>query len=159
MKRKRENPTRKKTQSKEPSEADREQRDDARKTQQMLEQSLVEIKKRIDQPETSESNRRQLTELAAELERAMGQADPQDSDRAQWDRVVKSDEAKRLLAAIANGEPMADTPWNKLLSTLDDALVASPEEAATEAYRKPSSSLEIRLRELTGVFDKSFVDH
>lgn len=144
----------KNSRSKAESQEEQRQRDEAKKMQQMLAQSLVEIKKRRDAPETNESDRRQLEKLADEMEQAIRQADSKASSRVQWDQMVKSDEAKQLLASIAGGDSLADNQWNKLLSTLDDGLWQVKGKQPPEAYRKAIQQYQDQLRELTGAFDE-----
>ncbi|MEM6692520.1 MAG: hypothetical protein AAF664_24030, partial [Planctomycetota bacterium] len=114
----------------------------------------AEIKKRIDAPETEESDRQRLGKLSEEMERSIRQSGSGDIDRVQWDQIVKSDEAKRLLMGITVGDPMAEDQWNKLLSTLDDGLWQVRGKQPPEAYRKAIQQYQDQLRELTGAFDK-----
>lgn len=139
---------------KELSKEEQQRRDEAQKAQQMLEKSLVEIKKRIDASETEDTDRERLEDLAKEIERAINQSGAEDIDRVQWDQMVKSDEAKRLLMGIAGGDSMAKEQWNKLLSTLDDGLWQVRGKQPPEAYRKAIQQYQDQLRELTGVFDE-----
>ena len=143
-----------KDQEKELSKDEQEQRDEAKKAQEMLEKSLVEIEKQRDDPKTSEDQRRRLEKLAEEIQQMIERTESENTDRQAWQRIAQSDEARALLQAIAKGEAIPDQQWNKLLSTLDDGLWQVRGKQPPEAYRKAIEQYQDQIRELMQTIDE-----
>lgn len=127
---------------------------EAKQAQEMLEKSLLEIEKKRDDPTTPDSQRRRLDEMAENLKQMIEQSDSEDSDAQTWQRIAQSDEAKRLLQALARGEAIPDGQWNKLLSTLDDGLWQVRGKQPPEAYRKAIEQYQDQIRGLMQTIDE-----
>ena len=59
----------------------------------------------------------------------------------------------RLLVAVvdAAGEPLPDTQWNRILSSLDTGLWQVRRRTPPEEYRRAIEQYQERLRRLTGL--------
>ncbi|WP_345323206.1 hypothetical protein [Novipirellula rosea] len=136
------------------SDEQREKREEAKKTQQMLEKSLVEIQEQRDDPNTTEAQRRRLEKLAEDVQKMIDLSDDENGNRAAWERMVQSDEAAGLLRAISAGEAIPDQQWNKLLSTLDDGLWQVRGKQPPAAYRKAIEQYQDQIRELMQTIDE-----
>ncbi|WP_372716505.1 hypothetical protein [Novipirellula sp.] len=136
------------------SDEQREKREEAKKAQQMLEKSLVEIQEQRDDPKTSDAQRRRLEQLAEDVQKMIDLSDDENGDRAAWDRIVQSDEAAALLQAISAGNAIPDQQWNKLLSTLDDGLWQVRGKQPPAAYRKAIEQYQDQIRELMQTIDE-----
>ncbi|EMI20112.1 myosin heavy chain [Rhodopirellula maiorica SM1] len=136
------------------SQEERERQEEAKKAQQMLEKSLVEIKKQQADPKTSEQQRRRLEKLAEDVQQMLEPTDGDNGDRRAWERLVQSDEATALLRAISKGEAIPDQQWNKLLSTLDDGLWQVRGKQPPAAYRKAIEQYQDQIRELMQTIDE-----
>ena len=136
------------------SDEQREKREEAKKTQQMLEKSLVEIQEQRDDPDTTEAQRRRLEQLAEDVQKMIDLSDDENGNRAAWERMVQSDEAAGLLRAISAGEAIPDQQWNKLLSTLDDGLWQVRGKQPPAAYRKAIEQYQDQIRELMQTIDE-----
>jgi hypothetical protein len=91
----------------------REKLAEARRAQQRLEKSLIEIEKQRDDPQTPDSQRRRLQKLAENIKQAMDQSESQSSQRQTWLRVTQADQAEAVLQALAKGDTIPDQQWNK----------------------------------------------
>ncbi|GAA5509558.1 hypothetical protein [Novipirellula caenicola] len=136
------------------SDEQREKREEAKKAQQMLEKSLVEIQEQRDDPKTTEAQRRRLEQLAEDVQKMIDLSDDDNGDRAAWERIVQSDEAATLLQAISAGKAIPDQQWNKLLSTLDDGLWQVRGKQPPAAYRKAIEQYQDQIRELMQTIDE-----
>ncbi|WP_442505333.1 hypothetical protein SH528x_004118 [Novipirellula sp. SH528] len=136
------------------SDEQREKREEAKKTQQMLEKSLVEIQEQRDDPNTTEAQRRRLEQLAEDVQKMVDLSNEENRDRAAWERMVQSDETAGLLRAISAGKAIPDQQWNKLLSTLDDGLWQVRGKQPPAAYRKAIEQYQDQIRELMQTIDE-----
>ncbi len=138
----------------ETSEEEQENLAEAKKAQQMLEKSLVEIEKQRDDPKTPDDQRQRLKKLAEDVKKMLKDATADPSDREAWQKIVQSDQAKALIEAIARGEAIPDQQWNKLLSTLEDGLWQVRGNQPPEAYRKAIEQYQDQIRELMQTIDE-----
>ncbi|MEO9935305.1 hypothetical protein [Rhodopirellula bahusiensis] len=132
----------------------KEQREQAKKAQEMLAKTLLEIEKQKEQGEPSEAKRKQLDEMAEKIKQLMDSDGDNESSERAWQKIVQADEAKGLMEAIANGEFIADQQWNRLLSTLDDGLWQVQGNRPPEAYRKAIEQYQDQIRELMSTIDE-----
>lgn len=132
------------------TEEEREERERQRKMQEMLEKSLAQVQEKIDDPKTSEKQRRQLQEMAKKMQRMADDANSSQHRSAtdDWERIVEAEKAKEVLRLLAAGERLPDSQWNKLLSTLDDGLWQVRGRTPPEDYQKVIEQYQDRLREL-----------
>lgn len=130
------------------TEEERRERQKAKEMQETLEKSLASIKEKIEDPKTSEEQRRKLEEMAGNMKRLLNQqADDPDSAGA-WERIVEAEKAKEAIKAIATGKKIPDSQWNKLLSTLDDGVWQVGGKTPPEDYRKAIERYQERIRQL-----------
>lgn len=130
------------------TEEERQERERAQQMQETLEKSLASIREKIEDPQTTEEQRRKLEEMAANMQRLLEQS-PDDSDSsAEWERIVESQKAEETLKALASGQKIPDSQWNKLLSTLDDGIWQVGGRTPPEDYRKAIERYQERIRKL-----------
>lgn len=130
------------------TEEERQERERARQMQETLEKSLASIREKIEDPQTTDEQRRKLEEMAANMQRLLEQS-PDDSDSAaEWERIVESQKAEETLKALASGRKIPDSQWNKLLSTLDDGIWQVGGRSPPEDYRKAIERYQERIRKL-----------
>ena len=130
------------------TEEERKDREKAREMQETLEKSLASIKEKIDDPKTSAEQRRKLEEMAANMKRILDQSDGNPDSSDEWERIVESEKANETLKALASGEKIPDSQWNKLLSTLDDGVWQVGGRTPPEDYRKAIERYQERIRQL-----------
>lgn len=132
------------------TDEERAQRAEAKEMQDLLEKSLASIREKIDDPNTTPEERRQLEQTAENLQRMLDQAGGRTADAEEWERIAEADQAKAVLQALAQGKPIPDEQWNKLLSTLEDGLWQVRGKTPPEEYRRAIEQYQDRLRQLTG---------
>lgn len=132
------------------TDEEREERERAKQMQEMLEKSLASVQQKLDDPETTQQQREQLEKMAQNMQRMLSQQSSQPNAVQDWERIVESDRAKETLRALAAGQRLPDSQWNKLLSTLDDGLWQVRGRTPPEDYRKAIEQYQERLRKLIG---------
>lgn len=131
------------------TEEERQQLAKAKEMQEMLEKSLAAIEEKAEDDANTAEQRRQLEETAEQLNRLLAEVKQRNPDAEQWERLVQSDRAKRILRALARGEQLPDEQWNKLLSTLEDGLWQVRGKRPPEEYRKVIEQYQDHIRRLT----------
>lgn len=133
------------------TDEEREQRKKEKQMQEALEKSLASVKEKIEDPETSEEQRRKLEKMASNMKRLLDQNDQNDGDTnstGRWEQIVESEKAKKAIEALASGQKIPDSQWNKLLSTLDDGVWQVGGRTPPEDYRKAIERYQERIRQL-----------
>jgi len=132
------------------TDQEREERERARRMQEVLEKSLASVQEKLDDPQTPPEQREQLEKMAENMQRMLSQQSSRPDAMQDWERIVESDQAKETLRALAAGQRLPDSQWNKLLSTLDDGLWQVRGRKPPEDYRKAIEQYQERLRKLIG---------
>lgn len=130
------------------SEEERQERERARQMQETLEKSLASIREKIDDPQTTEEQRRRLEEMAENMKRLLERSSDDTDAGGEWDRIVESQKAEETLKALASGRKIPDSQWNRLLSTLDDGIWQVGGRTPPEDYRKAIERYQERIRKL-----------
>ena len=147
-KRKRGGKDRKEKPESEMTDEERRERQRAKEMQESLEKSLASIKEKIEDPKTSEAQRRKLEEMAKNMQRVLESSGDDPDSGGAWERIVESEKAKEVVKALASGKPIPDSQWNKLLSTLDDGVWQVGGRTPPEDYRKAIQRYQERIRQL-----------
>ncbi|QDT04597.1 hypothetical protein K227x_29900 [Rubripirellula lacrimiformis] len=135
------------------NEEQREQLAKAKQTQKLLEESLLAINQRRQEANLPESEKEQLTKLGEKIEELLDQGSGNASSAQMWQQLAQSDQANAIMKAIADGDPIPDDQWNKLLSNLGDGLWQVKGKKPPEAYRRAIQQYQDRLRQLWGNSD------
>jgi len=130
------------------TEEERKERQRAKEMQESLEKSLASIKEKIEDPETSEAQRRKLEKMAKNMQRVLKSSGDDPDSGEEWERIVESEKAKEAIKAMASGKRLPDSQWNKLLSTLDDGVWQVGGRTPPEDYRKAIERYQERIRQL-----------
>ncbi|NQV25527.1 MAG: hypothetical protein HQ518_14300, partial [Rhodopirellula sp.] len=130
------------------TDEERREREKAKEVQQKLEKSLASIKEKIEDPQTTEEQRRQLKEMAKQMKRVLDQTNGNPDSTSEWEKIVESEKAREMLKALASGQKIPDSQWNKLLSTLDDGVWQVGGRTPPEDYRKAIERYQERIRQL-----------
>ena len=130
------------------TDEERRERERAKELQETLEKSLASIKQKIDDPKTSKEQRRKLEEMAENMQRVMKQTGDDPDTGGEWERIVESEKAREAIKALAAGQDIPDSQWNKLLSTLDDGVWQVGGKTPPEDYRKAIERYQERIRQL-----------
>ncbi|MBI1310888.1 hypothetical protein GC176_06230 [bacterium] len=132
------------------TDEERQERERAKQLQETLEKSLASVQEKLEDPETTPEQRQRLEQMAQNMRRMLDQNSSQHNAAQEWERIVESDQAKETLRALAAGQRLPDSQWNKLLSTLDDGLWQVRGRTPPEDYRKAIEQYQERLRKLLG---------
>lgn len=132
------------------TDEERKEREQEKQRQQMLEKTLASVQEKLDDPKTPPEQKEKLEQMAQNMKRMLDQNSSQHSAAEEWERIVESDQAKEALRALATGQRLPDSQWNKLLSTLDDGLWQVRGRKPPEDYRKAIEQYQERLRKLIG---------
>lgn len=128
------------------TDADRQERERARRMQEVLEKALASVQEKMADAATSPEQRRRLEQMAENMKRLLESDDDRMSAEQEWERIVESDQARAMLQALAQGQQLPDSQWNRLLSTLDDGLWQVRGRTPPEDYRKAIEQYQERLR-------------
>ena len=134
------------------TDEERERQMAAREMQEMIDRSLAAMHEKIDDPMTSQEERRRLQQMADNLKQMQGETGQANDDPRDWERLAQSDEAKETLRALALGQPIPDQQWNRLMSTLEDGLWQVDGRTPPEDYREAIEEYQERIRRLVDSF-------
>jgi hypothetical protein len=129
---------------------ERKEREQEKQRQHMLEKTLASVREKLDDPQTPPEQKAKLEQMAQNMQRMLEQHSSEHSASDELERIVESDQAKEALRALASGQQLPDSQWNKLLSTLDDGLWQVRGRKPPEDYRKAIEQYQDRLRRLIG---------
>jgi hypothetical protein len=120
----------------------------AENMEEELEKMRRAIEERIKDPATSEQRRQELQKKAEMLAQMLQEAREGSLSREKWAELAKADETRAMMEAFATGEPIPDSQWNRLLSTLDTGLWQVRGRTPPEDYRKPIEQYQDLIRRL-----------
>ncbi len=120
----------------------------AENDEEEMEQILKALQQKIEDPATSKAQRRKFQKEAEMLAQMLHDARNGTLNRRKWQELARSDELKAMMAALANGEPIPDSQWNRLLSTLDTGLRQVRGRTPPEDYRKAIEQYQDQIRRL-----------
>ena len=140
------------TRTRQLTDEERERQMAATEMQEMIDRSLAAMQEKIDDPNTSEEERRRLQQMADNLKQMQGETGQANDDPRDWERLAQSDEAKEILRALALGQPIPDQQWNRLMSTLEDGLWQVDGRTPPEDYREAIEEYQERIRRLVDSF-------
>ena len=136
------------------TEEEKKQLAESKDMQQMLkdqmQKSMEQLEERIEDPATTDEQRRQMKEMAQRLAQAQEAMKVEQTPEQLWRRMVEADQTKDAMEALAKGETLPDDQWNKLMSTLDDGLGQVGGKLPPEDYRKAIEQYQDRIRLLKG---------
>jgi hypothetical protein len=121
---------------------------DAQQAQEKLQQKADELNQRAADPKTDPEQSEKLRQMANQLEQMRGQLAGRQLEQQQWDELVRSDQMRAVLRAAAQGEPLPDSQWNRLMSSLDEGLWQVRRRTPPEDYRRAIEQYQERLRKL-----------
>jgi hypothetical protein len=121
---------------------------DADQAQQLLEQKIEELRRKAADPQTAAAETEKLLQMAKQLEAMRQQLGGQNVKQKDWQEIVRSDQMKAVMRAIAAGEPLPDSQWNRVLSSLDTGLWQVKRRTPPEEYRRAIEQYQDRIREL-----------
>jgi hypothetical protein len=122
----------------------------AEEAQEKLEAKIQELKRQAEDAATDPDQAARLRQLAEQLEQMRKQLGGNRVDDQQWRELVRSDQMKAILKAAAKGDPLPDTQWNRLMSSLDDGLWQIRRRNPPEEYRQAIEQYQERIRKLLG---------
>jgi hypothetical protein len=123
----------------------------AEQAQEKLEAKIQELQRQANDAATDPDQAARLRQLAEQLENMRQQLGSRQIDNQQWREMVRSDQMKAIMKAAAKGEPLPDTQWNRILSTLDDGLWQVRRRTPPEEYRQAIEQYQERIRKLLSV--------
>jgi hypothetical protein len=127
---------------------------DAEQAREKLQQKIDELKQRAADPRTDPEDAEKLRQMARQLEQMRRQLADREIDRRQWEELTRSDQMKAVLRAAARGEPLPDSQWNRLMSSLDEGLWQVRRRTPPEEYRRAIEQYHERLRKLMNLEQK-----
>lgn len=136
------------TADRELTDEERQERAHAEQNQQELAKALAEMKRRAEDPTTSQEERERLERLMQGLQPFTDDSRSSQGSPHLWNQIAQSDQAKAALAAIAAGKAIPDQQWNKLLSSLDDGLLQVGGRTLPAEYRRAIEQYQNRLRRM-----------
>ncbi len=113
-----------------------------------MEQMLRAIQKKMEDPATEKGQRKELQKKAEMLAQMLDESRGGGLNRERWEKLANADEMKAMMEALAKGEPIPDSQWNRLLSTLDTGLWQVRGRTPPEDYRKPIEQYQDLIRRL-----------
>jgi hypothetical protein len=121
---------------------------DAEQAAEKLQQKIDELNRRAADPNSDPDEAEKLRQMAAQLDQMRRQLAGRAVDKKQWEEMVRSDEMRAVLQAAARGEPLPDSQWNRLMSSLDDGLWQVRRRTPPEEYRQAIEQYQERIRKL-----------
>lgn len=113
-----------------------------------MEKMLRAIEEKIKDPATDEKQRKELQAKAEMLAQMLQESRDGSLNRKKWRELAEADELKAMLAALASGEPIPDSQWNRLMSTLDTGLWQVRGRIPPEDYRRAIEQYQDQIRRL-----------
>ena len=138
----------KKKQQKELTDEERKRQKEAQQMQKDLEESLVKLREKSQDPKLSEQQRKQMQRAADKLKKTMDALNQGDEAGGRWQLLVAQEEAASVMRAMAAGEKVPEEQWNRLISKLGDGLWQVRGTNPPEEYQKSIDQYQRQLREL-----------
>ncbi len=113
-----------------------------------MQEMLRAIEKKMKDPASGEEQRKQLQQQAEMLSQMLEEARRGSLNREKWEELARADEMRAMMEALAGGEPIPDSQWNRLLSTLDTGLWQIRGRTPPEDYRKAIEQYQDQIRRL-----------
>jgi hypothetical protein len=123
----------------------------AEEAKEKLDAKIQELQRQADDAATDPDQAARLRQLAEQLQQMRQQLGGRQIDNQEWREMVRSDQMKGILKAAAKGEPLPDTQWNRLMSSLDDGLWQVRRRSPPEEYRQAIEQYQERIRKLLNV--------
>lgn len=120
----------------------------AEEAEQRLQEKIEELKRRAADPQTDPEEAAKLTQMAEQLAQMQQQLAGRQIDKQQWEEMIRSDQMQAVLRAAARGEPLPDSQWNRLMSSLDEGLWQVRRRTPPEEYRQAIEQYQERIRKL-----------
>lgn len=111
-----------------------------------MEQMLRAIEEKIKDPATGDEQRKDMQKRAEMLAQMLAEARSGGLNQEKWEELANADEMKSMMEALAAGEPIPDSTWNRVLSTLDSGLWQVRGRTPPEGYRKQIEQYQDLLR-------------
>jgi len=121
---------------------------DAEQAAEKLQEKIDELKRRADDPNADPEEAEKLRQMAGQLDQMRQQLGGRPIDKRQWEEMVRSNEMQAILRAAARGEPLPDSQWNRLMSSLDEGLWQVRRRTPPEEYRQAIEQYQDRIRKL-----------
>lgn len=119
--------------------------------QKKMAQTIKELEEKAADENTSAEDQQKLRQKAEAMKRMLQQMNDSENPEDAWDKLAESDEASAMLKALAAGQRLPDSQWNKLMSTLDDGLWQVRTRTPPEDYRRPIEQYQDAIRRLTTI--------
>ncbi len=120
----------------------------AEEAEEKLQEKIDALRRKAKDPRTDKEQAEKLRKLAKQLEAMRKQLADRDIDERTWREMVRSDQMRAVLKAAASGEPMPDTQWNRLLSSLGAGLWQASSRTPPEDYRQAIEQYQEQIRRL-----------
>lgn len=121
---------------------------DAEQAEELLQKKIDELRQQAADPQLNEEQAEQLRQMAEQLEALRKQLDAAGGKGKQWEEIVRSDQLRAVMKALASSEPLPDNQWNRILSSLDEGLWQVRRKAPPEHYRRAIEQYQERIRRL-----------
>lgn len=121
---------------------------DLKDLEEMIRLSMEKLETEMKKPDISAAERMKLEQIAENMRQFLKQSRDQTSSNDLWRRIVESDQAEATLKALAQGKPIPDQQWNKILSTLNEGLWQIRGRTPPEEYRKSIEQYQDQVRRL-----------
>ncbi|MDA1056178.1 MAG: hypothetical protein O3C40_37845 [Planctomycetota bacterium] len=97
-------------------------------------------------PSIGDEQRKEMQKKAEMLAQMLAEARSGGLNREKWEELANADEMRAMMEALAAGEPIPDSTWNRVLSTLDAGLWQVRGRTPPEDYRKQIEQYQDLLR-------------
>lgn len=124
---------------------------DAGEAQAKLQEKIDDLKRRAENPIVESEEADKLRQMAQQLEQLKVQLATHLIDQRQWEEMSRSDQLQAILRAAARGEPLPDTQWNRLISSLDEGLWQVRRRTPPEEFRQAIEQYQERIRKLNNL--------
>ncbi|MBC8351693.1 MAG: hypothetical protein H8E66_06870 [Planctomycetes bacterium] len=111
-----------------------------------METMLRAIEEKMKDPATGDEQREEMQKKAEMLAQMLEEARSGGLNREKWEELANADEMRAMMEALAAGEPIPDSTWNRVLSTLDAGLWQVRGRTPPEDYRKQIEQYQDLLR-------------
>ena len=121
---------------------------DAEQAEELLQKKIEELQRQAADPKMDPEQAAKLREMAEKLESLRRQLAEAGGEQRKLEEVVHSDQWRAVMQSLAENEPHADEPWNRILSTLGDGLWQVRRKTPPERYRRAIEQYQERVRKL-----------
>jgi hypothetical protein len=121
---------------------------DAEEAQEKMQEKIDELRRQAADPQTEPEDAEKMRQMADQLSQMQRQLASRQIDKQQWDEMVRSDQMRAVLRAAAQGEPLPDSQWNRLMSSLGDGLWQVQRRTPPEEFRQAIEQYQERIRKV-----------